>query len=340
MSNQEKLLKIKEDNKELLTRVRSTIIEDGVNLSDSVDEIFKVFETLDLNQKKYEAILQAKELIFKLINEITTASTKEEIFEIRKKLNFYINKIKNELNKRHIDKELIAYQEKISTIRNDIAKYVRFIKRIDNIKTIEELNSKYSTLSDEEIKEFKKLLKNEIAYNKRNLNPNVKPKKVETIRDNDVTSNEEIARTTNINHEQTSETTENVFSELEGSLEAFLTKRSNVYNTRYGIIKTYQYTKSLRKNALILVKNIPIYLKNKKKVKLLERDATIFYGGIDLISFIEYTRLNNSVRNALKNIFSKSYLDSKEWEYLNTCESCVSWLTDYCNKREALARQL
>ena len=169
--------KIKSDHAELLKLVRNSIVENKEHLSESIDSVITILDFDDKCVKKQEAMEQARELIASLTEEILNAKTKEEVFEIRKKLNYYINKIKAEIKKRNVSEETLNdYYNKATYLRKDIAKYIRFLKREDNIAEIDRLYDRYESLNAEEMETLKKALRREMNYNHRNLNPPVEKK--------------------------------------------------------------------------------------------------------------------------------------------------------------------
>ena len=162
--------KIKSDNAELLRKVRESIINNHDNLNESIKDAITVIDFDEKCIKKQEAMNNAQELIASLTKEIVEAKTKEEVFEIRKRLNYYINKIKEEIKNRDVEEsKLNDYQVKVTYLRKDIAKYIRFLKREDNIAEIDRLYSNYENLSKDEMTTLKKSLTKEVNYNRRNL---------------------------------------------------------------------------------------------------------------------------------------------------------------------------
>ena len=172
--------KIKSDHAELLKKVRESIITNHENLKGNIEEVVTVLDFDEKSIKKQEATIKAQELVTTLTKEILDAKTKEEIIEIRKRLNYYINKIKTEIKRRELDESYLnAYQEKVTYLRKDIAKYIRFLKREENISEIDHLYSNYDNLNKEEMTDLKKALKREINYNRRNLaEPKIEDKKL------------------------------------------------------------------------------------------------------------------------------------------------------------------
>lgn len=169
--------KIKSDHANLLKMVRESILKNRYNFDYEIDEVIGVLDFDEKSINKFEAMVNAQELIVSLVQQILDAKNVEDVLNIRKKLNYYINKIKSELKKRNVKQTIIdKYQEKSNFLRKDIAKYIRFLKRENNIADIEKLYSNYDNLTKEEMETLKKALKREVNYNTRNINP---PKKKE-----------------------------------------------------------------------------------------------------------------------------------------------------------------
>lgn len=188
-----RIKKIKKDHANLLKLVRGSIVKNQNKFSSEIGKVINGLNYDEKNMKRYEAMKKAQELIVSLTEEILEAKTVEEIASIRSRLNYYINKIKTELKKRNVKQSMIdKYQEKSNYLRKDIAKYIRFLKRKNNIDEIEKLYSNYDNLTKEEKETLKKALRREVSYNNRNLNPKEKkaPKQdlTETKNENNIVS--------------------------------------------------------------------------------------------------------------------------------------------------------
>lgn len=171
----ERLEKIKRDHETLLKKVRESILENNESFNQEIGQVITVLDLEEKSKKKYEAMIKAQELISSLTQEIVEAKTVDEVLNIRKKLNYYINKIKEELIKREVEqKTILEYKEKSMELRKDIAKYIRFLKRENNIVTIENMCADFDNLTKEEKEVLRKKLKREINYNTRNLNSSQK----------------------------------------------------------------------------------------------------------------------------------------------------------------------
>lgn len=354
MNNEEKIAKIKEERKEMLESVNKSLKENGsVVGNDAKDALLTVIDFDEKKVKKYEALINAQELIEELTLEIANTTDVEEIMEIRKKINSCINKIKAELKKRDIPEERMEeYQSKVSYLRKDIAKYIRFLKRENNIKELENSNKNYDNLSEEDQKLFKKNLKNEIRYNARYLSEPKEdkyevvktsfgdlkfPKKQET-KNHDDSIKSLIAQINLPKAEEKKESSLEFIPRVSvpevddfSTAEEYLDNRINFYNQQYKIIPTYEYNYSFLGNIVKLIKNVPIYSENKKAALKMHRDSVLFYGGSDLRSYTAYIQKKNSIRQGLKSVFSRSYLLSDEGQCLNDHNRCIEWLMDYCD---------
>ena len=112
----------------------------------------------------------------------------------------------------------------------------------------------------------------------------------------------------------------------------FLYAMANRYTRQYRIENPKEYGTSTGKNIVRFFGNIPTYICNKQAVSEMQYDSSVFYSGSDFVSFIEYTRRKNSIRNALKSVFNKSYLNSFEGQCLNEHKKCVEWMQAYCRE--------
>lgn len=352
--------KIKSDHAELLKKVRESIITNHENLKGNIEEVVTVLDFDEKSIKKQEATIKAQELVTTLTKEILDAKTKEEIIEIRKRLNYYINKIKSEIKKRELDESYLnAYQEKVTYLRKDIAKYIRFLKREENISEIDHLYSNYDNLNKEEMTDLKKALKREVNYNRRNLaEPKIEDKKlvsestIDASIKNTLSDSFEVEENTNpykftMTQKEDDEDIEfsisesniqlqrpgNQLKENNNSFETkeYLKSRVKDYDKQYCIRPTLDYSKEdSGKNMISFLKNLPSYIHNKKAIKHMESDNCRFYSGSDLRSYIEYLKRRNSISRGLKCIFSKTHLYSDS--NLIKHENCAAWLSDFCEK--------
>lgn len=373
--------KIKADHAELLRLVRNSIVDNKGQLSESIDSVITVLDFDDKCVKKQEAMEQARELVASLTEEILNAKTKEEIFEIRKKLNYYINKIKAEIKKRNVSEETLNdYYAKATYLRKDIARYIRFLKREDNIAEIDRLYDRYESLNAEEMETLKKALRREINYNHRNLNPPVE-KKEEVVTEEkkvEVTSGEseehnpfdlsslkkdvkkddpkdqfaflraelgldepkpDLEKDRFVLSEaiKTSESAkpQYVMKDLQSTeypeMREYLDYKVNQFAMQYHVEPTLDYSRRHKaRNFIHFFRNLPRYIYNKKVIKHMMADYSMFYNGSDFGSFIEYIKSRNSIRNGLKSLFSKTHLYSNE--NLNKHEKCSRWIYDFCKR--------
>lgn len=166
----EKINKINKDRILMLNIIKEKISNNNSNLSNEVNNFISLLNVDERNTKEYKAIVKAKKLIFDLTDEIINANSIEEIITLRKKINYYINKIKKEMINRNIDKKTFDdLSQKTDNLRKNIAAYIRFIKRENNINQINCLYRNIDTLSSDDFNNFKKILSNELSYNRRVL---------------------------------------------------------------------------------------------------------------------------------------------------------------------------
>ena len=351
MTNEEKIEKIKNERFELLKKVSESVKNNSNELSLEIDDVLMQLNLDEVSVKRYEALVSAQELIENLTSQIVETNDPQEIIEIRKKLNYYINKIKNEAKKRQISQEkLDTYQAKASYLRKDIAKYIRFLKRENNINEIESLNSKIETLSKDDLKKLKRLIKNELSYVKRNSQDETSKKSihvddekkevVENSKENDslqvIIDNQKVEDDKKDSFLNLKIDKANIsrFSIPELHLENindFLDYKVDKFRKMYGIKDTYDYGNSIFSNLINFVKNVPIYYYNRKRIRNMQFESDVFYGGQDLLGYVEYSLQRNSIKNGLKSLFSKSYLYSDETKCLNDHNRCVEWIVEHCN---------
>ena len=96
----------------------------------------------------------------------------------------------------------------------------------------------------------------------------------------------------------------------------------------YKLLKTNKYTNNIFTNIKNLFINIPIYFKNKKIIKKMERDYSNYYHGKDLYKLIRYSKYDNSFRCAFGEIIkSKSEKIKNAIKYRERLETIYSGMT-------------
>lgn len=382
----ERIDRIEKDHLTLLKMVKESLLSNKDNFNDGVKDVVDVLNAADLDAKTYKAVVEAQELITDLTQQIVNATSPEDIANIRKKLNYYINKIKNVLKKRNVDENIIeTYLEKTTTFRKDIARYIRVLKRESNISSINAAYKNLDNLSEEELKDLKKSVRRELSYNNRNLNP--KPKKtvvkpavseevipatlnsenpivlpVEVVKEGVITpdfyiqTQEELTRPAMFpdlffkesdapeshalmvfpseSFKPSASRPIRAISEINfDEVDEQFASSAATFSNQYNIAPTLDYSaKTPGRNFVNFFRNIPLYMHNKKVLKLIERDSSIYYRGSDLISFREYVRQRNSISQGLRCIFSRSYLFTEEAYALNHHRKCAEWLFNYCKE--------
>lgn len=184
MSNEEKISKIKDERKAMLESLKASLEASSSETIDTLSEIKEVIDKDEKSCKEYKAIKDAQNMILKFMQRIANAKEVDDIMDDREIVNYYINKIKRILNSRGVNStEIDRLSSKVSGLRKGISGYIRFLKREKNIKRIDVLNKKsIKSLSEDEKEELKTLLKNEMAYAKRNSRKNQK-EEIETSLD-------------------------------------------------------------------------------------------------------------------------------------------------------------
>lgn len=345
--------KVKTEHAELLNMIKEKISENSNNFQEHAKEILATLEYDEANIKKYEAMVKAQELVVSLTKQILDAKSVEEVIAIRKKLNYYINKIKGELKSREISDVIVFdYQEKANTLRKSIAEYIRFFKREENICEIERLSSNYGNLSPEELLNLRKSLTKENRYNRRNINslkerennpetiirvnnsleePRKKAKK--DLAQNKAEENFCLKKIKNDGESDIMFVTGELPYE---EMSKYFMKRVDSFDKMYDIAEIQNYQNNgLGRNVLTFFRNLPRYIHNKKAIRKMLKDYFYFYRGEDLSSYIQYMKKENSISEVLKGIFDNSYLFTNEETYLNERQRCARWMYDFCQKKSA-----
>lgn len=356
ISYKEKIDKINADRILMLNMVKENISKDNTTLSEGLEITTAALDLDEQNTKEYTAIVTAKQLIFELTQEIANATDVEEIISLRKKVNYYINKIKKELMKRNISQEQFdkIYSD-VSYLRGNIAMYLRFLKRENNILEITNLYENVDNLSDESSMRLKKLLNNELRYNKRILNSKTNDGEKRDNNNGNVTGSlPEANESSNDDLKDVSQQGDLIldFNELvqqmgdkDTSMDedltlystldpTYLTQRLEYYKSQYNFKKLLGYDESFFKNFINLFRNIPRYRKNRRVIKAVERDYNIFYHGQDLGALLDYSKKRNSIFTALSAIFRSSRLSKRELECLYNHEKCKDWIIEFYKPKD------
>lgn len=355
----EKIKKIDDDRVLMLNSVKENIIKKNTLLSSNLNDIILLLNNDEVNTKKYKNIIKAKQFIFELTEQIANATNIEDIVNLRKKVNYYINKIKKELAGRNISSESFEKMySSVNYLRTDISRYISFLKRKEKLTEIAELYKDINNLSQESITKLKKLLSNEIRYNKRYIlsindyhkkdtkktekKSSVSTDSIIKIQDKELDEIEE----QELSEENMSNIPLNFFAipKFEDKVHSMkndklsytqdLNTKIDCYLHQYNFLKITSYKGNFLKKCLIFLKNIPKYVMNKKIIKYAEYDYNIYYHGDDLGDFINYFRKNNSIQLALELIFQKSSLSKREIDYLFEHQKCTYWIIEFCNQQK------
>ena len=368
-NNQTRIFKIKEERYELLKEVRDNINSGNEKVIENANNLIKILNYDEKNIKKYQALKEAQILIESLTKEIVNAKTKEEVESLRKRLNYYINKIKNEAKKRNIDYS--NYYEHVTSIRKNISKYIRFIKKYDSIEVIEKTNNNYDELDEQARKILSRQISNARDYNTRILrekksnsvlvdnilhNENIdiieKDKEQKELTLDDIKKKKDRTRNAVITldeiNKRSAKSKRN--SEIEdfrrnnryvfqptltySSDEDFISSKVTEFNNRYSLNEPLHYDSTIGKNMLNFVKNLSIYNANKKILKRILFDYSCFHHSRDLGIYAEYVKNDNSIVEGLRRVFNKSSLYSKEIEYLDNHDRCVNWILYYVRNND------
>ena len=328
----EKIVNIKETQKKLLQMVKEEIEENGKIFNINTKNIVDVLTHDDQMVKKYQAVIEAQKLIEEYTKEIINAKSIDEIIEIRKKLNSSINKVKKAMRDRGIDDiEYNNYVQDANNFRKKIAKNIRYLKREDKINEIEELNSNFDNLNEEELLRLKRLIKNEISYGKRNLG-------IKSVDDNNKFSIPEIEKVDSKEVKKNNDIDipniekRIIYFDTFNSLYDYLDDRVDFFNGQYNITQPENYPGGIIKNIRIFTKNLPKLINNKRKVKYMVRDYNYYCRKPELLGYSQYISNNNSVLNNMKKIVRNNLLSNKESYYKEEHNRAINWIIDYCKE--------
>lgn len=335
----EKIEKIKNDRVLMLTSIKDKVANNSQALIANLDTVIEKLDNDEINTKKYKAIIKAKQLILELIEQIISANSIEEIVKLRKMVNYYINKIKKELEERQIDEEDTKnIYNNVEHLRLDIRRYIRYLKREDNIIRIDGLYQNFDNLSPDEIAELKKLLANEMRYNRKfnNAIDTYPPKKHKT----GVEASCEITTDVIINSilgfcgAIVEDSNNSAIINNNSASYSFLGERIQHYLGAYKFPDSIPYDGSFRSRILAFLNNIKNYSKNKKIMSYVERDYYTYYHGGDLACFMAYFTKSNSIGFGLQLLLNNSKLSQREIECLLNHEMCLEWILEFCISKD------
>jgi len=352
LSYNEKIERINNDRLLMFNTVKDYISMNNSRVSESLKITSSLFNFDEENTKEYKSIVNAKQLIFELTEEISKATSVDEVINLRKKINYYVNKIKKELVKRNVNQEVFnQIYTGVSYLRNNISMYIRFLKRESTLVEISDLYKKIDSLSPDDSDKLKKLLTNELNYNKRvlktmNSDNTIDLKKTDmkhsSLIENGKDSNifqlpseihddvEDVVDeniSIDFNNVFDTQFSGQIYNILEGA--DFLTDRIDRYNLQYKFSTLLNYNGTFFKNCVNFFRNIPRYNFNKNTIKLAERDYETFYHGSDLRDFIDYSKKRNSIKVAIEIIFKCSRLSKREIECLFNHDKCKEWIMEF-----------
>lgn len=350
----QKIEKIYTERISMLTLVKEKISNNNNILSDELNDVYSVLKADEQNSKEYKAIIKSKEIIFQLTEDIAKANDIETIVKLRKKVNYYVNKIKKEILKRNINQDVYKKMyDDVVILRKNVAGYIRFLKRENNLIEIEQLYKSFNDLDDESKIRFKNMINNELRFNNRFIKSMNKPhndinnyvdeqleKSNEDIDFENFSSPSSLEVENDTNIPNFSWVFENNSSDMVDNLNTapvidvnFLVDRTDRYLYQYNFSELLDYDGNFLKKLTTFFCNIPRYNWNKKVIKTAEYDYNVFYHGQDLGCFIDYSKKRNSIRTALSIIFKSSRLSEREIECLSNHEKCKEWINEFYNQQ-------
>ena len=321
MDNNKRIEKIIDDNKVLVNNAKIGILNSKIKLVRDLQYCFFAIKFNEKDSKKLERFEREQAYILDSINKISEEDNLDRIIELRKKMNYYLSKMKKELELKKLSEDLIDnYQNSLNQYRKDVAKYIRYLKRNNNINEMQLLNNNISNLSDEEKTNLKKIIRREQNYNCKNL-------KVGNI--NKLCCNLSIKKDDSTRIKIAS----GLIDKENKTIGEFLDDRINTYKEKYHLRQIHNFD-LYGGNCLKLVKNIPNYLKNKKIINVMKKDCLCFNRGKDFQGFIEYHKERNSIKDAIKAVINKHYRDSKRRRLIEDDKFCREWIERHYYKSE------
>lgn len=321
MDNNKRIEKIIDDNKVLVNNAKIGILNSKTKLVRDLQYCFFAIKFNEKNSKKIERFEREQAYILDSINKIPEEDNLDRIIELRKKMNYYLSKMKKELELKTSSESLIEnYQNSLNQYRKDVARYVRFLKRNNNINEMQALNNNISNLTDEEKLNLKKIIRREQNYNCKNL-------KIGNI--NKLCCNLSIKKDESTRIKVVS----GLIEKENKTIGEFLDEKIETYKSKYHLREIHNY-ELFEKNGLKLVKNLPSYLKNKKVIKQMEKDCALFNRGKDFRGFIEYHRQRNSISSAVKAVVYKPYRESKKRRLIEDDKFCREWIERHYYRSE------
>ncbi len=336
-NKEEKLRIIKRERIELLKAIRERLVNGSSDLDLNINNVFEVLKKDEISIKKLESLTKAQKIIEGLTKEILTCNNPEEISNIRRKINYYINKIKKELISRGVSEEVIVeYMSKVKFLRRNISLLIRTLKRKEKIKEIQ-----YLLVSKEDKPRLTKLIRYENRFNNKYLNwgeevlePVIEMNTIEEpTSDIEEMSIEENGALEELNKIVTEEEIKYKIPDeevLTNNIDEYFETGINKYQREYKTTELYEYEGTFKQRLVSLFKNIPIIIKNWKEIDRMFED-TENNKSLDLVSYAEYLKYRNSFEYHFKSLFRNTRLYSED-KYLAEHNNCIEWIKDFCNE--------
>lgn len=316
MTDNKRIEKIINDNKVLINEAKQEILYNKTQLVKNLDYCFFTITFNESNTKKVDRLNKEKKYILDSIEEISNVEDIDRICDLRKKMNYYLGKMRKELEEKNDSSEIANnFQDSLLSYRKSVARYVRYLKRSTNIEQMISLNDKADRLSDEEKVNLKKIIRREQNYNCKNL----KMHNAKLLNGSIVVNRQAPA----------SKIDAGLIDKDKRSVSDYLDSQIQIYNSTYHLKSLYSYDNSFGENVFKLVRNIPSYLHNKAVIKVMEEDNVVINRKKDLKGYIEYHRSRNSVLLALKAILVKTYRESESRRRLEDEHYCKRWIADH-----------
>lgn len=298
------------------------------NLQNLINNIEDMIEHNDIDIKKKTSLIKSKNIINKLVEEMLILKDIDDIKVIRRKLNYHINKIKNELENRNIKTN--EYTKNVNLFRNDITEYTRCIKREDNIDYISSYD--YLHMTKESKKEINNFINKEKDFNKRVNDRYNASKTIETNNKVIPIKNELVITPI----KSVSEIDTNSIKEDNAAIKkAVMNNRMIRLISTYKLVKTSPYNGNFILKCKNLITNLPRYIHNNKKVKQMKNDYLTYYSGKDLFNLISMVKHSNSFKEAMGEIFRKNGKNSN----FDVCTRKISELFDIMEEKNNVSSE-
>lgn len=332
MTSKEKIEEIIFERDDIVNKIFNRIKEDGEVLNSNIGNIITTLNFADTNDKHYIAVVKAQELIENLVDEISQCRNLEDLIELRKKLNKYINVIKKELKLRGVSDEILNnYLDKVTFVRKGIAKLVRTYKRNEGLIELDETDEE--DLDEDGLKNYKKRINQEKSYNKRTLKTlepsyemNLLEKRKEKL------LSKEVKEMIDKNNRAIQKEREQRLANDDEVIRQMITH----YLCSWNINETAELKGSFGKKLALFLREYRLYRANIRKAQNAKSqyriDDTSDTCG-DIKEIIAFIMQESNIKNKLHAIIQKTSLPTSEQASLDYHNRCYSYVLNELDKK-------